>query len=307
MDAQELDYQVRLAAFQWLAERVTAEADILSRDELTRGFLFQGERVPLMSPQGIFKPSILPEIPLTITTVFAGPYDDSFGPDGLLKYRYRGEDPFHRDNVGLRRAMELGVPLIYFHAIVKGQYLATWPVFIVGDDPASLTFSIAVDDLHATLSESSKWYEPVVSDTSAEARRSYITASVRQRLHQSSFRVRVLRAYREQCALCRLRHRELLDAAHIIEDAEPEGDPLIPNGLALCKLHHAAFDRFILGITPDYIIEVRTDILEEIDGPMLQHGLQGLHSQRILLPRSLQYHPDRDRLALRYERFRKAG
>ncbi len=98
-----------------------------------------------------------------------------------------------------------------------------------------------------------------------------------------------------------------MDVAHIIEDSEAEGEPIVSNGLALCKLHHAVFDRFILGVTPDYIIEVRTDILEEIDGPMLQHGLQGMHHQRILLARSSECHPDRDRLALRYERFRQAG
>jgi hypothetical protein len=36
---------------------------------------------------------------------------------------------------------------------------------------------------------------------------------------------------------------ELLDAAHILPDGHPKGEPVVPNGLALCKLHHAAFDR----------------------------------------------------------------
>jgi len=47
------------------------------------------------------------------------------------------------------------------------------------------------------------------------------------------------------------------------------------NGLALCKLHHAAFDANIIGVTPDLEVTVRLDVLQEIDGPMLQHGLQG--------------------------------
>jgi hypothetical protein len=58
----------------------------------------------------------------------------------------------------------------------------------------------------------------------------------------------VLRAYRDCCAVCRLRHEELLDAAHILPDGHPRGEPVVRNGLALCKLHHAAFDRHILGI-----------------------------------------------------------
>jgi putative restriction endonuclease len=81
------------------------------------------------------------ELPLTLRTTFSGPYDDNFGPDGLLRYRYRGTDPGHRDNRGLREAMRREVPLIYFHAIDRGKYLAIWPVFIVGDDPTALTFS----------------------------------------------------------------------------------------------------------------------------------------------------------------------
>jgi putative restriction endonuclease len=76
----------------------------------------------------------------------------------------------------------------------------------------------------------------------------------------------VLAAYREHCAICRLRHKELLEAAHIVADRDPEGEPHVSNGLALCKLHHAAFDRHIIGVRPDYVVEVRLDILEEVIG-----------------------------------------
>ena len=119
----------------------------------------------------------------------------------------------------------------------------------------------------------------------AEVRREYTTSLARRRLHQRAFRELVLLAYRNQCALCRLRHSELLDAAHIVPDAEPEGEPVVQNGIALCRLHHAAFDRFFLAVRPDHIIEVRPDVLEEADGPTLQHAIQGLHGQSIVLPR----------------------
>ena len=115
--------------------------------------------------------------------------------------------------------------------------------------------------------------------------------------------MRVLKAYRDQCALCRLRHQELLDAAHIIPDPEPLGEPVISNGISLCKLHHAAFDKYIVGITPEYKIIVRRDVLDEIDGPMLLHGIQELHGHHIHHPRSRSQWPDRDLLDLRYQRF----
>ena len=60
--------------------------------------------------------------------------------------------------------------------------------------------------------------------------------------------------------VCRLRHWELLDAAHILPDKHPLGEPVVPNGLALCKLHHAAFDADILGVRPDLRIERRDQV-----------------------------------------------
>ena len=84
--ARDLDAEVRLAAFEWLARVVDEHGDVLPRNALVRGFEFGGRRVPMPGPQGIFKPGILKEVPISITTSPSGPYDDSFGPDGLLLY-----------------------------------------------------------------------------------------------------------------------------------------------------------------------------------------------------------------------------
>jgi putative restriction endonuclease len=300
-----LDAEVRIAAFDWLRRKVDEFGDVLPRSLLLEGFEFRGTRVPLVGPPGIFKPQILPRIPLSITTAPSGPYDDGFGPDALLAYRYRGTDPTHRDNVGLREAMRRQTPLIYFHGIVTGRYLVTWPVFVVGDDPAALTFSVAVDEARRADRAALDAYErPGAALADAAPRRIYITTEVRQRLHQRAFRERVLQAYRDSCALCRLRHRELLEAAHIIPDSEPGGEPAVTNGIALCALHHAAFDKLLIGIRPDYVVAVRAVILEEIDGPMLQHGLKGLQDQRIELPHDVRLRPDPELLARRWERFK---
>jgi putative restriction endonuclease len=149
--------------------------------------------------------------------------------------------------------------------------------------------------------------ERQVREVADDVRRRYVTAAVQVRMHQQAFRERVLRAYKEHCAVCRLRHRELLDAAHILGDTHERGEPVVSNGLALCRLHHAAFDTNILGIRPDLVIEIRTDILEEVDGPMLQHGLQGFQGASIHVPRYAELKPDPARLAERYNSFRKAS
>ena len=81
----------------------------------------------------------------------------------------------------------------------------------------------------------------------------------------------------------------------------------MPNGLALCRLHHAAFDTQLLGIRSDYVIEVRKDVLKEKDGPMLIHGLQGFHGESITIPIRKALQPDRDLLATRYKSFRQVN
>lgn len=302
------DHQVRSAAFAWLSRLVEIHGDNLPYQPLANGFMIAGQRVPLLGPQGIFKPRVLAEIPLSITTAPHGPYDDSFDDHGLLAYRYRGTDPGHRDNAGLRLAMQRRTPLVYLHGIVRGKYLAAWPVYIVGDDPQNLTFTVAIDDVKMLDSAAAATGASVGADPLADqSRRVYITGIFKKRLHQRGFRERVMQAYRSQCAMCRLKHDELLDAAHIIGDTEVRGEPVVPNGISLCKIHHAAFDQHFLGVSPDYQILVRRDILVETDGPMLRHGLQELHGTALVLPRRSEQRPDQDRLALRFERFRDAG
>lgn len=301
------DARIRAAAFAWLGDQVALHGDVLPRTLLAEGLRLDGVRVPLLGPQGIFKPQVMSEVPLSITTAPHGPYDDSFGPDGLLRYRYRGTDPDHLDNRGLRFAMERRLPLAYIHGVVPGKYLVTWPVFVVGDDPGILAFTVAVDDAQHVGLPTRTGAQPALAENTDMARRSYVTAAVRVRLHQRAFRERVLEAYQRQCAFCRLRHEELLDAAHIVPDTEPGGEPHVRNGLSLCTLHHAAFDRYFIGLRPDCTIEVREDLRRERDGPTLVHAIQALHGSRIVLPRRMEYRPAQELLTVRYERFRQAA
>ena len=203
--ATDLGARVRMAPFDFLdAETRRAGSDVLPRGLLAQGFQFNGRRVPLLGSQGIFKPAILPNMPLSITTVpleegDSPPYRDVIGHDGFLRYCYRETDPGHRDNVA-----------------------------------------------------------------------------------------------------------ELFEAAHIQPDRHLQGHPVVANGVALCKLRHAAFDADILGIRPDYEIEVRLDVLEEKDGPMLKHGLQGFHRQHLWTPTRPLLKPNPEFLEERYALFRRA-
>lgn len=300
------DYELRLAAFDWLGKQALICPDTLPRKLLEEGFVYNNIKIPLVGPPGIFKPRVF-ELPLSITTTSSGPYDDSIGPGSFLRYRYRGTDPQHRDNVGLRQAMERRVPLVYFFSSLPGKYLATWPVYIIGDNVRELAFRVAVDDVQfLDRAREESIAQDVEHDLAILDRRAYITSKFQQRLHQRYFHDIVLDAYRYRCACCQLRHDELLDAAHIIPDKQPDGLPIVNNGLALCKLHHAAFDSHMIGISPDYYIHVRQDVLTEKDGPMLIHGLQKLDGGSIMLPRKRQAYPDKTLLAKRFQAFKNA-
>jgi len=302
----DVDTDVRKCAFDFLQAATDRYGEVLPWKVLTSGMRFRGETIPLIGASGIWKPGVLDSIPISITTAPHDrrrpvPYDDGIDSEGRLVYRYRGSDPQHRDNVGLRAAYRSGIPLIYFFGIEKGQYLPTWPVFIVGDDPRHLSFSVSIDDGMISASERESLPQAV-----NEARRLYVTTITLRRLHQHKFRARVLRAYRNRCAVCRLKHAELLDAAHILSDKDPRGEPVVPNGLALCKIHHAAFDRHILGVRPDLRVEIRADILREIDGPMLRYGLQEMDGAKLYLPASSRLKPGPHFVEARYREFKSA-
>jgi hypothetical protein len=99
----------------------------------------------------------------------------------------------------------------------------------------------------------------------------------------------------------------LLDAAHLVSDKDVRlGQPVVPNGIPLSKIHHAAFDAHLIGIDPDYRLHVSERLLIQKDGPMLE-ALKRLNGGIIHLPNRDKDRPDRDRLALRFERFKAAA
>jgi putative restriction endonuclease len=271
--------------------------DIPYRGGLDRGFPHGGQRVPFLSPQkGIFRARVQTgPAALSINTSSKSPYGDAELDDGYL-YAYRAGSIDQPDNRALRQAFVLQVPLVYFVATRPGWYRPLYPAYISADDPTAQHVLVSPGRMIGPLDEP----EPVPLENDVERR--YAVRETRVRLHQAVFRGRVLRAYASTCTICRLKEGRLLDAAHIAGDLEIHGEPVVPNGLSLCSIHHRAFDQQLVGVSPDYTVHVSKRLLEEEDGPMLEL-LKGFHTQAIVVPSRTAWRPDRERLAERFERF----
>jgi putative restriction endonuclease len=303
---QKHDQSLRIAAFREVKRLADLNGDLTSRD-LRAGFLFDGERIPLVNPQrGIFKPTQM-QFLLSIRTVYPRPgarvwYDDQrqvhrqiYDGDESVDYAFMGQNAAAAENRWLRDAMQNAIPFIYFLGIAPGIYRALIPSFVVGWEAGSLKARIAFRaEEEADLG---------VPENAAERR--YALRQVKQRLHQASFREAIITAYRGRCALSGLREPVLLDAAHIIEDKHEQlGQPVVQNGLPLAKTYHAAFDAYLIGIDPDFMIHVSRRILDQKDGPTLE-AIKRLHSNRIHLPQRGQDVPDRGRLEMRFKVYKE--
>lgn len=303
-DALSFELDVRRAAMQFVRERADAGGGVVTRDQLQQ-FTYGAEQIKLLDTgRGIRNPRQL-QGTLTILTSLRSPYDDSTGAEGMLRYAIRDGELGQGDNKKLQVAYRLGLPLIWFRGIADGVFVPYLPVYLVDEDPVEKRYVMAIGEEQKLMAESLLRPSAVelASQDMLEQRR-YVERMTRQRLHQPAFRATVMHAYGQQCAVCSLRHVTLLDAAHIIEDGKPGGDPVVQNGLALCKIHHAAYDRDILGVSPDAVVHINEDVLAEVDGPMLKHGLQDFHGQHLrVLPARRGDRPDPDRLARRFDRF----
>lgn len=294
---------IRGAALTWLHGATLGGTVPISREQLANDFQVGGDRFALIDRgRGIRKPAGW-SAALSITTAAPRsgrprPYADEEGLDGLHRYKLRRDQGGTTENEALRTAMRQQAPLIWLYGLEPGLFQAIYPVYLVAEEPALDQFVLALTEDQRTINPGSH-----VED----ALRRYLLAETKRRLHQPVFASQVMLAYQTRCAVCALGHRELLDAAHIIPDGEPRGLPVVSNGLALCKIHHAAYDQNILGIRPDYVIEIHHRLLAELDGPMLLHGLQEHHDKSLMqIPRQYTDRPDPESLMERYNQFRAA-
>ena len=288
--ASSSDAKIRERVFADLARMVEHTDGTLTREQLL-GYSVDGERLPLIDySRGIRNPRSL-DATLAVVSASNGPYPDEEVLPGVWRYSFRSGSS-QGDNAKLVAAHTLGVEIILFHKARANVYQPIFPVRVVAVDAAAGHVMLALSEL------------AVINPTSPSAvERAWAESVTYRRVHQPAFRAMVLRAYETQCTVCHFRHPELLDAAHIVGDKLERGDAVVTNGMAMCKIHHAAYDRNFLGITPDYEIRINRALLAEKDGPMLRYGLQEMHGAPIIVPRQAHERPDRERLAERFVEF----
>ena len=237
MATQGFEERVRTTYFDVLRRRQALHGEVLSAEVAREPIVVDGEIVkPFSSASGIHKPSqVDAALGITTTPPKSGnpaPYDDRFGADGMFRYHYRtprtpsarAQAAADADNLSVRIAYRRRLPLVYWFGVVPNRYRPFYPVYVFADDPTAREFSLDLTELGV------RHLDDLAGD---EPSRQYRAHVVKARMHQARFREAVLRAYRSCCAICALRRAELVDAAHIIGDADG-GEPVVTNGLVLC-------------------------------------------------------------------------
>lgn len=106
---------------------------------------------------------------------------------------------------------------------------------------------------------------PEAAPAAVVQERSRVLSVVSRIVRDRRFRAHVLAAYDNTCAVCvSATQLGVVDAAHVIPAAAPMGSDHVTNGIAMCPLHHRAYDLALIGVTPDYSIIVNGERLEAL-------------------------------------------
>jgi len=307
MAARDSNVQIRFAALAAIEELRQRHGPVVPAALIRRGFPFGGRSIHFANfVQGIFRPKEMSGACLSITTVVpkagrAARYDDEIGGDlDFFRYAYRDDGPESRDNRALREAWRTQVPILYFKGYEPGLYSLLSPCFITDDDPVA-------GAVRVELGMAEVDFDRLSNGLPDEIERRYAIRQAKQRLHQGQFRAIVLRAYQERCTVCRLRETSLLHASHILPDRDRRGEASVRNGLSLCVIHHEAYDRDLMAVTPDYRVRLTRRLLDDEDGPMLEQGLKAFHDENIHLPRRSGDRPSPEFLEERLAQFERAA
>jgi putative restriction endonuclease len=305
------DAPLRSAALDAIERLVARHGPTLPWSVIDAGFEWEGQRICLASKAcGIFRPKEMSGGALSVRTSEPRKgrqkrYEDTPLEDGTFGYKFQDTNVDSRFNQWLQRAHELSAPLIYFLAVEPAVYQPIWPVYVQNSDAKRMEYTLVADD--HTLRHEERGLPRVADAKAIDIRRQYVTTQAKRRLHQARFRLEVLRAYGERCAVCQLPSALLLEAAHIVPDKEEAGVASVSNGLALCRLHHGLFDADLMGIRPDGVIELHPSLLGKEGGPTLAHAIQPFHLQGIHFPQRPENQPAPRFLKVRYLRFLEAG
>ncbi|WP_038097399.1 HNH endonuclease [Thioalkalivibrio sp. HK1] len=301
------DAVIRRAAFRHVRHNVDRDGCI-EEIELRRGFDFGGQRMTIVHPQmGIHKPARMRFL-LSIKTVFPRPggrvwYDDQqdirkrvFESEESLDYAFMSRDPKRAQNRHLRAAMENEIRIIYFLGVAPGRYQVLMPSYITAWD---------ADGFKAGISFGLPDQEILPAPNLSQRR--YALSLYKRRLHDTWFKMAVSQAYDHRCAISRLRDAKLVEVARILPiRTDRIAHFEVRDGLLLSRMHHAAFEEDLIGIDADYRLHLSERLSGYDHAPMLD-SLVGLQGTKISLPERMQDRPHRDRLAMRFERFKERG
>ncbi|WP_343633425.1 HNH endonuclease [Fluviicola sp.] len=118
---------------------------------------------------------------------------------------------------------------------------------------------------------------------------------IRKKIRDNSFKNRVLTAYSGSCAFCGVQLK-LVDAAHIIP-VENNGTDETSNGIALCALHHRAYDRRLIAFDETYRIMVNVNQMNNLTSLSLDGGRENFENSLrpiIILPPAINDRPHID-------------
>ena len=128
----------------------------------------------------------------------------------------------------------------------------------------------------------------------SQAARGYEIVETIRAYRDARFRAAVLHAYGYRCAVCNTALK-LVDAAHIVPVAHPRSTDDITNGIALCRLHHGAYDNALLGVQSTYRIVINDSALARLELAVLTSGFEEFRDRlptEIRLPVSPELRPD---------------
>ena len=308
---EQQDHVLRTKAFASVSQ-LGREHGLFAEREFKIGFSHDGHRMRLCHTQmGIYKPPLMRYL-LSIRSVIPKSNDRLYSDQKTIQYQiyeshqavdydFMGTDPSANANQLLWEAYKYETPIIYFFGVARTLYQALYPAYIIDWDAKKLRCRVAFG-----FPGLDKPKKPIDA-----SQRRYTMHMVQKQLHKTKFRLEVLKAYRNRCAMTGLQINRLLSAAKIVHrDDEKLGTTCIPNGLPLSSLHLSAFDANIIGVDPDYLIHVSKRKLEELkmkgfDGEkQVIDSLKALGKQKIQLPKNEAHKPSRDLLAMRFEQYK---
>ena len=125
---------------------------------------------------------------------------------------------------------------------------------------------------------------------------------IKQRVNQSFFRSTVMSAYNFHCCISGVNIAELLEACHIVYWSQDERNRVNPkNGLCMNSFFHKAYDKHLLGITPDMRIVVSEELLQGSTEISFFNYLKTIDGKKILLPDK--FLPQKELLEIHYNKF----